>query len=60
MQVFLKVGLWFYIVSHFFMTVCFAQETTDEQIIGFSQSVYKALQSHPKIHLIDFDLCGLY
>ena len=56
MQVFLKVGLWFYIVSHFFMTVCFAQETTDEQIIGFSQSVYKALQSHPKIFISRKDI----
>lgn len=38
------------------MAVCFAQETTAEPIIEFSQSAYIALQSHPKIFISRNDI----
>ncbi len=49
MYFFLKVGLWYFIVSRFFMLSCFAQSDAEEPVVEFSQSAFMALQTHPKI-----------
>lgn len=46
-----KASLWYFIVSGFSMLSCYAQDTSEEPVIEFSQSAFMALQSHPKMFI---------